>query len=262
MAAGCPAMTRQVTITARRPLYVVATSLPDCRGAGPVLTVGRGTPMPFGSPTLYDGPVRYGVAGPPLLPGGKLPAFHLTGEPAWRQKLRADLAASTSKRVLLFVHGFNNSPAEALSRADAIGIATGFEGPVIAFVWPSQRAVAKYTWDEENNHWTQPYLDSLLLALTSESDDVVLVAHSMGNRIAIEALRDLQRSHPGLSTSRSNDRAGLAGCRSRDVRPGPGRGDRLAGAAYHCLCLPARPRLADELGGAWQPARRGRQLRL
>jgi len=200
MAAGCPAMTRQVAITAERPLYVVATSLPDCRGTSPVLTVGRGTPMPFGAPTPYDGPVRYGVAGPPRLPGGKLAAFDLTGAPAWRLKLRADIAASKSKRVLLFVHGFNNSPDEALSRADAIGVATGFDGPVIAFLWPSQRAVAKYMWDEENNRWTQPYLDSLLLALTSESDDVVLVAHSMGNRIAIDALRDLQRSHPGLST--------------------------------------------------------------
>ncbi|GAA0301051.1 alpha/beta hydrolase [Sphingomonas oligophenolica] len=200
MAAGCPAMTRQVAITAERLVYVVATSLPDCRGPGPVLTIGRGTPMPFGSPMPYDGPVRYGVAGPPHTAAGKLPTFDLTGEPAWRQKLRADIATSKSKRVLLFVHGFNNAPAEVLSRADAIGVATGFDGPVIAFLWPSQRAVAKYTWDEENNRWTQPYLDQLLLALTSESEDVVLVAHSMGNRIAIDALRDLQRSHPGLST--------------------------------------------------------------
>ena len=199
LAAGCPAMTRQVTITAERPLYVVATSLPDCRGTSPILTVGRGTPVPFGAPTPYDGPVRYGIATPPPS-GGKLPAFGLTGEPAWRQKLRADIAASKDKRVLLYVHGFNNSPTEALSRADAIGVATGFRGPVIAFLWPSQREIAKYTWDEENNRWTQPYLDQLLLALTSEADDVVLVAHSMGNRIAIDALRDLQRSHPGLST--------------------------------------------------------------
>jgi esterase/lipase superfamily enzyme len=200
MAAGCPAMTLPGPITAPRPVYLVTTGLPDCRGAAPLLTVGRGTPMPFGAPTPYGGPVRYGLATAPIGPKAKLPVLGLSGEQAWRQRLAADIAKSPGKRVMLFVHGFNNTPASALSRADDIGAATGFDGPVVAFVWPSQRAVEKYTWDEENNRWTQPYLDSLLTDLARASDNVVLVAHSMGNRIAIDALRDLQRARPELAS--------------------------------------------------------------
>jgi esterase/lipase superfamily enzyme len=138
------------------------------------------------------------VAIAPTAPKAKLPVLGLAQEQAWGQRLAADIAKAPGKRVLLFVHGFNNTAADALSRADAIGAATGFDGPVVAFLWPSQQAFAKYTWDEENNRWTQPYLDTLLTELARASDNVVLVAHSMGNRIAVEALRNLRRTHPEL----------------------------------------------------------------
>ncbi|MEO7690372.1 MAG: alpha/beta hydrolase [Sphingomonas sp.] len=203
MAAGCPAMTGAGPITTESPVYIVATGLPDCRGASPVLTIGRGTPMPFGAPTPYGGPIRYGVASAPVAEAkGKAKqawALGLAEEQAWRRRLAADVAASRGKRVLLYVHGFNNTPDAVLKRADEVSAATGFDGPVIAFLWPSQRAVTKYTWDEENERWTQPYLDALLAELAGVSDDVVLVAHSMGNRLAIHALSDLQRTHPALA---------------------------------------------------------------
>ena len=203
MAAGCPAMTGAGPITTENPIYIVATGLPDCRGASPVLTVGRGTPMPFGAPTPYGGPIRYGVATAPVAgakgKAKKAWALGLAEEQAWRQRLAADVAAARGKRVLLYVHGFNSAPDEALKRADEVSAAAGFDGPVVAFLWPSQRAVTKYTWDEENERWTQPYLDRLLTELAGVSGDVVLVAHSMGNRLAISALRDLQRAHPALA---------------------------------------------------------------
>ena len=138
MAAGCPAMTGAGPITTTNPIYIVATGLPDCRGASPVLTVGRGTPMPFGAPTPYGGPIRYGVASAPVADAkGKAKqawALGLAEEQAWRRRLAADVAAARGKRVLLFVHGFNNTPDAALKRADAVGAATGFDGPVIAFL--------------------------------------------------------------------------------------------------------------------------------
>lgn len=203
MAARCPGLTSAGPITTTNPIYIVATGLPDCRGASPVLTVGRGTPMPFGAPTPYGGPIRYGVATAPAAAAkGKAKkawALGLAEEQAWRRRLATDVAASRGKRVLLFVHGFNSAPDEALKRADEVSAAAGFDGPVIAFLWPSQRAVTKYTWDEENERWTQPYLDRLLTELATASDDVVLVAHSMGNRMAIDALRDLQRVSPELA---------------------------------------------------------------
>jgi SAM-dependent methyltransferase len=110
-------------------------------------------------------------------------------------RLRRDLQAAPGDkagRILLYVHGYNNRVDEALSQADQIAMAARFDGPVVAFIWPSQHALAKYTWDAENAAWTQAYFDTVLADLAGQSSELVLVAHSMGNRIAIDGLRHLQ----------------------------------------------------------------------
>lgn len=198
LAARCPALTAAGPVEASRPIYFVGSNLPDCRGPVPLLTVGRGTPMPYGSPTPYGGPVRYGVATAPTAPKQKQPDLALVAADAWHARLAKDLAASGG-RLLFFVHGYNNSPFAALERADLIAAAAHFDGPVVAFVWPSQASLTKYTWDEENARWTQPYADALLADLAGSARDVLLVSHSMGNRIAIDALRALERSSPEVA---------------------------------------------------------------
>ena len=78
-------------------------------------------------------------------------------------------------------------------------MAARFDGPAIAFLWPSQRQLAKYTWDEENARWTQAYFDAVLADLAKLAPELVLVSHSMGNRIAMDGLGRLQATSPELA---------------------------------------------------------------
>lgn len=173
--------------TAQGPVYFVATGMPACLADQPLsLSVERGSFRPYGAPAIE--PIRYGFATPgtPTLPNLKLSA-----DAAWHDRLRRDLQAPP-RRILLYVHGYNNTVAEALSQADQIAMAAHFDGPVVAFLWPSQHTIAKYTWDEENARWTQAYFDTVLADLAAQAPELVLVAHSMGNQIAIDGLRHLQ----------------------------------------------------------------------
>ena len=177
--------------TAQGPIYFVATGMPDCLADQPLaMSVGRGTLRPYGEAATT--PIRYGIATPGT---PKLPNLKLSADAAWHDRLRRDLQAAPGDkagRILLYVHGYNNRVDEALSQADQIAMAARFDGPVVAFIWPSQHALAKYTWDAENAAWTQAYFDTALADLAGQSSELVLVAHSMGNRIAIDGLRHLQ----------------------------------------------------------------------
>jgi len=179
---------------ARDPVYFVATGMPGCAEGAPLsLTVSRGTFGEYGQ--KRPDPVRYGVA---TAGTAKAPLLGLATGDAWRERLRHDLQAPP-KRILLYIHGYNNTVTEALSQADQIAMAARFDGPVVAFLWPSQHALAKYTWDEENARWTQLWFDQLLADLAGMAPELVLVGHSMGNRIAVDGLRHLQGRSPDLA---------------------------------------------------------------
>ncbi|MET0246052.1 MAG: alpha/beta hydrolase [Sphingomonas sp.] len=192
-AADCSAQTADPA-TAQGPVYFVSTGLPDCLAGQPLaLSVGRGTFRPYGTPPPQ--PVRYGLATPGT---PELPALSLAPAAAWHDRLRRDLAGPP-RRILLYVHGYNTNPVQALSEVDQIAMAARFDGPAIAFLWPSQRRLAKYTWDEENARWTQAYFDAVLADLAKLAPELVLVSHSMGNRIAIDGLGRLQATAPDLA---------------------------------------------------------------
>jgi esterase/lipase superfamily enzyme len=78
-------------------------------------------------------------------------------------------------------------------------MAAHFDGPVVAFLWPSQHSLTKYIWDEENARWTQAYFEAVLADLAKQAPELVLVSHSMGNRIAIDGLIHLQATAPALA---------------------------------------------------------------
>lgn len=163
-------------------LYFVTTRLADCGGAT----------IAFGRLRARSPGFGYFAGAGPLL----------VEREAWLARLRAQLPAQGGP-VLLYVHGYNNSFRDAIDRAKRLRDLSAFGGPVIAFSWPSQARVSRYGWDEENALWTQPYFDDLLLALIREPkvSEVVLVAHSMGNRIALRSLFEAERAEPSLAAA-------------------------------------------------------------
>lgn len=170
-------------------VFVITSSMPDCRdGRNTVLTERRADV------------VRYAVAR--MAAGGKpghaKAQIDLTNAQGWWKALAARVAASDGK-VMVYFHGYRNSADDAVRRAAEIRTATRFAGPVVVFVWPSYNRLARYTWDEANNEWTRYYAEYALAYLASISTHVVSVSHSMGNRIALDAIITLDRTHPDLA---------------------------------------------------------------
>lgn len=182
-AAPCAAPAADPQPDAPVDLYFVSTRLPDCSGAS--ITFGR----------LRARSEGFGYF------AGSAPA--LLAEGIWLDRLRRQLA-DTDGRVLVYIHGYNTTFNEATDRALRMRELSGFGGPVIAFSWPSQGAVSRYTWDEENALWTQPYFDELLTTLLREPEvrEIVLVAHSMGNRVALRSLVEAERNEPGSAAAK------------------------------------------------------------
>lgn len=178
---NCPALTPQ-PIGSARPVYLLSSRLPDCRGASPTWTRTRADL------------VRYAATWP-LKDGTWQTAFQT--DAYWRSRIRQEAAASG--KLLLYIHGYNNDAAAAAERAAAIRDTANFQGPVVALVWPSQNITVDYGWDEANAEWTQAYARDLFRDVASMAGEVVLVAHSMGNRIAADALLNLQSSDPAAA---------------------------------------------------------------
>jgi esterase/lipase superfamily enzyme len=94
--------------------------------------------------------------------------------------------------VLIFVHGYNVAPESAMATAAQLAYDVGFEGAVIAFVWPSRAALDSYSSDEESAQWAAPHLAELIRHLKNRPERPVhIIAHSMGSRVACGALQRL-----------------------------------------------------------------------
>lgn len=185
LALPCPAPGPLEASTGSASVFVARTNRSECRDGAWVLSRERG-----------DGPAFDRASR-----GSKHWAFAPGDETGWFAALKAQ-AFGASKgqppRVLLYIHGFNNGPDEALDRAHRIAQDADFKGPVVALIWPSQRGVFKYAVDEASNEWTGLYAYDLLVKLAAAKIDIVLVSHSMGNRITSDALERLNARSPDL----------------------------------------------------------------
>lgn len=111
---------------------------------------------------------------------------------AFRDQLRRAVAAKPKgkRQVLVFVHGFNTKFDEGVYRLAQIANDTGFEGVPVLFTWASRGGVLEYVYDRDSSTVARDGLEETLrAAAASGAESVVLFAHSMGNWVAIEALR-------------------------------------------------------------------------
>ncbi|WFU75566.1 alpha/beta fold hydrolase [Bradyrhizobium sp. CB2312] len=97
-------------------------------------------------------------------------------------------------KVFVFVHGFNNSFQESLFRLTQLQADAEIDGIPILFSWPSQGQVTAYEADKEAASYSHRHLMTLLTMLSSspEVSDILLVAHSMGAMLTVDALRELR----------------------------------------------------------------------
>jgi esterase/lipase superfamily enzyme len=107
-------------------------------------------------------------------------------------------AISTAKpmhngKVLVFVHGFNNRFDDAVYRLAQIVHDSKVPALPVLFTWPSrgEPRLRAYTYDRESANYSRDALEELLDSLNRMPGvtEINVLAHSMGNWVALEALR-------------------------------------------------------------------------
>jgi esterase/lipase superfamily enzyme len=93
--------------------------------------------------------------------------------------------------VLLFVHGYNVTFADAVFRAAQIAYDANFEGKVLVFSWPSAGVLLGYDADVASARFSESDLVGVLRMLSEEIGDKRLhvIVHSLGNQILVNALQ-------------------------------------------------------------------------
>lgn len=98
-----------------------------------------------------------------------------------------------NRRVVIFVHGFNNTYANAVYRFAQLMRDARIDAAPVLFTWPSRGNILDYVYDRESTIYSRTGLGELLSAATDSPDvtDVTILAHSMGTWLTMEALRDM-----------------------------------------------------------------------
>lgn len=155
---------------------------------------------------------RYAVSVPPQRELGEItfpprrarpdPARHfLTVEQeihANARTFRSDLTRSLqayprgNRDAVIFVHGFNNNFSEGLYRIAQLDHDITMPGVAVHYSWPSAGNPLGYVHDRDAALFARDGLEGLInQVLAAGADRILLVAHSMGAALAMEALRQI-----------------------------------------------------------------------
>lgn len=172
-------------------LYFGAQAGPLIYGACEVSMPYRRVPGSLPEPSIlrlefHQDPARHVV----------LMQLELLPQSAFWQQLRAEVARSPERQLMVFIHGYSASFRDAARRTAQLAYDLNYQGPAMFFSWPAGSA------SEGLNRWN--YLNDLrradesredlisvleILAATVEARQIHLVAHSMGNHLLTESLK-------------------------------------------------------------------------
>jgi esterase/lipase superfamily enzyme len=135
--------------------------------------------------------------------GAPTPSKHFTVTAARRlelPKIRAEVTAELARRapqdrdVLVFVHGYNTTFADAAFRFAQIVHDSGFKGVPILFTWPSRGELLAYPYDRESALYSRDFLEQGLRSISQNLGvaKMDVLAHSMGTLLTLEVLRQAQ----------------------------------------------------------------------
>ncbi|MDI4663832.1 alpha/beta hydrolase [Xanthobacter autotrophicus] len=109
---------------------------------------------------------------------------------AWfRERIRR----TPNRQALVFVHGYNQRFDDAVFRfAQIIHDSNAPVTPVL-FTWPSRGSLLAYGYDRESTSVSRDSLERLLTFMAKDPNvgEISILAHSMGNVVTLEALRQM-----------------------------------------------------------------------
>ena len=99
-------------------------------------------------------------------------------------------ANSNDTSLLVFVHGYNTTFTDAVLRLGQFVEDSGFEGVPVLFSWASAGRVTDYVYDMNSTLAARTALiEAAEVLVTTNAGSLELVAHSMGNFLAVEAMK-------------------------------------------------------------------------
>lgn len=187
-----------------RPVLVATTRLPD--PSQPVPGWGRAFNVAYG---------RYTVSIPPDREPGEIPRqqersvavptehFMLAGsevlsESGFQSAVRHELAQlpASEREAVIFVHGFNTAFIEGVYRTAQFGNDLHIPGVVMHYSWPSLGAPLAYAHDRDSALFARDGLIEMLQQVRAAGPRrIILMAHSMGSHLVMEALRQMAITH-------------------------------------------------------------------
>lgn len=113
----------------------------------------------------------------------------------FRAELRRllDARPAAEREVMVFVHGYNSTFADGLYRTAQIRHDFDIPGVAVHYAWPSAGNVLGYAYDRDSALFARDGLERLLIEIAAEGTHrIVLVAHSLGSGVTMEAMRQLR----------------------------------------------------------------------
>ena len=129
----------------------------------------------------------------------KLEALELA---KFKEIMRLKLSNVEQSDILVFVHGFNVSFAEAVRQTAQISYDLHFLGVPMTYSWPSQgiSELTQYMSDEESVKYTNEHLVHFLKEVIKNRGDanIHILAHSMGTRAVANAVKQIALTTQGV----------------------------------------------------------------
>lgn len=109
-------------------------------------------------------------------------------------RINAELAKrpANQRELFIFVHGYNNNFADSVFRAAQMSYDFGIPAVTLHYSWPSAGSLGLYVYDRDSATFGRDGLaETLRLAAKTKATKILLVGHSMGSFVVMEALKDL-----------------------------------------------------------------------
>lgn len=107
----------------------------------------------------------------------------------WLNEIRNKVVVDNrpKRTILIFVHGYNTSFTEAAENLARLESGFGDDIVPLFYTWPSRASVLRYNADENEAGKSGQYFAEFLHSVRSAipEAEIAIVAHSMGNRVAI-----------------------------------------------------------------------------
>jgi esterase/lipase superfamily enzyme len=192
----CNIVATDSTSVTDKPYFAVTSRLPDCLTDTIRLTNHRSEAMRY---------LRFATPAEQVVAKGKakkITPISFQGEAGWWASL-ADATNARKGKVLLYVHGYRETFDTTSADAAQIARLADFDGPVIAYSWPSQGNLIGYGVDETNMYWDENNFRRFLQKLAGQSwvKEIVLVSHSLGARLVLPAVEYVDRTSSNADSS-------------------------------------------------------------